>query len=144
MAEAIQEPPRLRPRRLAVVGVVLVAGLAAAWWLKVNGPGGLLPGCTFNKLTGLHCPGCGMTRATSAALDWRLWDAFRYNPVGMIVFPLAVFALGLEALGWVRGTQPRWRLRPGVRTTWVLVITIFGFAILRNLPWWPFTLLAPP
>ena len=35
-----------------------------------------LPGCTFHQLTGLNCPGCGMTRAAYATLHGRLGEAF--------------------------------------------------------------------
>ena len=36
--------------------------------------------CMFHNLTGLDCPGCGMTRAAHALLHGRLYQAFRFNP----------------------------------------------------------------
>lgn len=133
----------MRPNRaiLAALGVLVVT--IALWALREQGPDARwMPGCLFHKVTGLHCPGCGMTRATVAAARGDLAAAFRYNPVGMVVFPLAVVALGVELLGWVWGRRIGWHPRP--RLAWTLVAVIVAFWILRNLPWWPFTLLAPP
>ena len=43
----------------ALGGLALVA---AALVLREHGPAGWLPACTFHEITGLHCPGCGLTR----------------------------------------------------------------------------------
>ncbi len=126
-----------------IVGVLVLA--CAAFQLRQSGSSGLpwLPSCMLHKFTGLHCPGCGMTRAAYATLHGRLLDAFRFNPVGMILLPLACIGLGLEILGWVRGKPLPFRLKVGTRGALVILWIVVGFWILRNLPWWPFTLLAP-
>jgi len=135
----------MRPNR-AILATLGLLGLAVAFWLlREHGPSARwLPGCTFHRLTGLHCPGCGMTRAAAALAHGNLAAAFRFNPVGMVLLPLALVGLGLEAFGWIRAKPPRYRLQPGARAAWLLVWLVIAFWILRNLPWWPFTLLAPP
>lgn len=136
----------MRRDRALWVLLLLFALAAAAWLLRQHGPNSLpwFPGCTFQRLTGLDCPGCGMTRAAHATLHGRIGEAFRYNPVGMILFPLAVAGLGIEALGWVREKPLPFRLKVGAVGAWGIVWIVLGFWILRNLPWWPCTLLAPP
>lgn len=126
------------------LGVLSLA--IAAFALRQSGPSGLpwLPPCLFHRWTGLNCAGCGMTRAAHAALNGEIAQAFRFNPVGMILLPLAVFGLALEAAGWVRGKPLPFRLYLGAKTGWILVGIIVSFWILRNIPAWPFTLLAPP
>jgi len=124
-----------------------VLGLSfAAFSLKQNGPAGLpwMPPCLFNRLTGLLCPGCGMTRATWAGFNGNVAQAFRFNPLGMILLPLAALALTIEVIGWVRGRPLPFRLHLGLKSGGVLVGMIFLFWIMRNIPEWPFTLLAPP
>ena len=46
--------------------------------------------CLFRALFGVRCPGCGMTRALSCALHGRWRDAWRYNPLVVVVLPLLV------------------------------------------------------
>lgn len=36
--------------------------------------------CPFKVVTGIDCPGCGMTRAITSLIDGRPGDAFLYNP----------------------------------------------------------------
>lgn len=51
--------------------------------------------CLFSKVLGVRCPGCGMTRAVSCAFHGRFRDAVRYNPLVVLVLPLA-------AIEWLR------------------------------------------
>jgi hypothetical protein len=125
-------------------GVCLL--MLAAYALYQKGPSGLawLPGCSFHKLTGFNCPGCGMTRAAYATLHGHFAQAFRDNPVGMVLLPLAFLALGIQLLGWVRGRPMSFQIEVGSKGAWMIVIVIICFWILRNIPDWPFTLLSPP
>lgn len=129
------------------VGVVLVGGLllaGAAAFVAVVPPtaGSFYPKCEFHQLTGLHCPGCGLTRSAHHLLTGRPLQAVGDNLFG----PLA-----LVWLGWEAGRRGRARLRgrpdPGwwVRADWVpwLLGALALFTVLRNVPAWPLTLLAP-
>ena len=123
---------------LAVLGFALIA-------LHGQGPGAAwLPGCLFHQVTGLDCPGCGMTRAAHAALHGDLVAAFRFNPLGVVLLPLALLGIALETAAWVRGKPLPWTFRVGGRWAWGIVAAVFVFWITRNIPLWPFTLLAPP
>ncbi|MES2923274.1 MAG: DUF2752 domain-containing protein [Verrucomicrobiota bacterium] len=133
-------------QRACWLALGLIALGVAGFLLYQWGPFGQLwlPGCLFHQLTGLNCPGCGMTRAAHATLHGRPGEAFRFNPVGMILLPLACVGVGIELLGWVRGRPLPFRLNVGSSGAWAIVWIVIGFWILRNLPWWPFTLLSPP
>lgn len=48
--------------------------------------------CTFRQLTHLDCPSCGLTRAFRAMGRLRLAEAFGYNPLGPLVFVVALGA----------------------------------------------------
>lgn len=52
----------------------------------------LSPGCTFRRLTGISCPGCGGTRAAGALLRGDIWGACRYN----LLLPISLLALLIE------------------------------------------------
>jgi len=82
------------------VGVLLAAMVVAGVGHRVFGwdlgewlP--WLPGCAFRSVTGIPCPGCGMTRAFLLLSQLRLVDAFAMNPAS----PALLTAL---AGWWVR------------------------------------------
>lgn len=54
-------------------------------------------GCIFRKVTGIPCPGCGMTRAHLAALGFRFQRAFHYHPLWFLPIPLAAVQLFFPA-----------------------------------------------
>ena len=136
---------KMRSDRALLVALAVLALTWAAHTLYQRGPSGLgwYPGCVFHKVTGLHCPGCGMTRAAYAALHGDFGHAFRMNPVGMVLLPLAVVGLGIEVVGWVRNRPLPFRLHFGARGSWSIAFIVIVFGVLRNIPVWPFTLLAP-
>jgi hypothetical protein len=135
----------IRPGRLLLV-LGGAAVLAFGCFLLVRlGPGWpFWPGCLFHRTTGLECPGCGMTRAAHALLTGDLARAFRCNPLGVVLLPLALLGCALELAGWVRARPLPWRLHFGVVGTWILAGAVIAFGILRNIPMWPFSLLSPP
>jgi hypothetical protein len=101
------------------------------------------PRCQFHSCTGLHCPGCGTTRALNAALNGCFAQALAYNALAFIVLPV---------LGWslFRSLQTWYFHRPATEIssssgllTRLLVILVLAFGVIRNLPWFPFTVLAP-
>jgi hypothetical protein len=126
------------PRLAVVLGILGVLGWGA-WQLRESGPGAVpyLPGCYFRKVTGLDCPGCGMTRGMSAALNGRFGQALALNPLGMILLPLALIGLAPEVYNWTVKRPIAWRLRLGRKVTWAIVVAVFAFWVLRNTPWWP-------
>ena len=63
-------------RRYLVIVALLGAGLAGVlWWF--NPAEARLSLCTFHRMTGLDCPGCGATRATHELLHGRIVAAWR-------------------------------------------------------------------
>ena len=125
--------------RLAIVATGIIVLGCMAWQLREHGPGGvpILPGCHFRKWTGLDCPGCGMTRAAAAALNGHVVEAFKFNPLGIILLPIAVIGLMPGIFNWVARKPVAWRLRPSPIVTWLILSSIILFWIVRNQPWWP-------
>ena len=135
----------MRWDRALALTLGLLFAVFLAWLLYQNGPSAAwLPGCLFHRWTGFDCPGCGMTRAANATLHGRFGEAFRFNPLGMVLLPAALLGLGLESIGWVRDRPPPVKFRIGGRWAWWLLAVLLAFWVLRNVPLWPFTLLAPP
>lgn len=93
--------------------------------------------CPIKKLTGLYCPGCGITRMFFSILQLDFYQAFRYNPLVFISLPFFIFFY-LQSLFTKK--EPLYNKVP--TKVWVALIIIFIiYGILRNIPF--FTFLAP-
>ncbi|MGE9267713.1 MAG: DUF2752 domain-containing protein [Verrucomicrobiales bacterium] len=122
------------PLRLAISGAFLLAAvlvLAGVWqgaaWL---------PPCLFHEVTGLDCPGCGLTRACSDALHGRFWQAFQHNPLGVILTPLAVVAMSVMLGQWLLGRPVRAPFGNGWARGILALVLLFW--VLRNVPGFEF------
>ena len=133
-------------RVLRLAGPVLcgcVLAGAAAYVAAVDpaAPGTHVPACPLYELTGLWCPGCGLTRATHALLRGHLGAAFGYN----LFFPLFLGAIVVGWLAWMRAAlaKPamRWLTRLPVWTGPTIAVTLLVFGVLRNMD--SFRVLAP-
>lgn len=98
--------------------------------------------CPFRLLTGLPCPGCGMTRAWVFALHGNLGRALAENPFVLVTLPLAVVfvMVGVRAaLTHDRTPNPTQLLRritSGAAGRWALRLVVaswIGFGIVRAL-----------
>jgi Protein of unknown function (DUF2752) len=103
---------------------------------------GVFPPCPFLWLTGWYCPGCGSLRALHQLLAGNLTAACAFNPFAVLSFPFLAYAAVSRTAFLLRG-----RYRPRVFLPgwfiWTLGAAIITFGILRNLPIYPFHLLAP-
>jgi len=102
----------------------------------------LLPACAFRRITGLYCPGCGGTRCTKHLLNGDLPGALAMNPVIVVLFLVAASIIGIAVVREWKGRPDAFPLIPGW-LAWTLTVMVVGFALARNLPWWPFILLTP-
>ena len=120
---------------LAVCALLLVAGFAAAAWMRPNDSGvGThqqlgLPPCGLLTWTGVRCPSCGLTTSLSYLMDGEVVRSVRTQPVGLFIAAVSVLAIAACVDAAARG---RWRLRPGPLLCAVAAIwAINGVAIGR-------------
>jgi hypothetical protein len=92
----------------------------------------IFPPCPLHHYTGLWCPGCGTTRAMHQLLHGNVAAAFRFNPLAISLLPVMGY---LVVRGEENAIKPVW--------IWTLLGVVVVFGVLRNIPIYPFTLLAP-
>jgi hypothetical protein len=128
-------PPKIAPsgtRLPAIILTIVALTIAATVFLFNPATHSFYPVCQFHRLTGLNCPGCGMTRAVYALLHGDFMMALRDNA-------LFVVALGMLALrgGWFALNQFRGRANGEffpAKLLWLLLAVALVFTGLRNLP----------
>ena len=91
----------------------------------------VFPPCPVHWLTGLYCPGCGSLRAIHNLLHGRFATAISLNPLMVISIPIVVLMF----------LNPAWFYKRWI--PWAAFFILITYGILRNIPAWPFTLLAP-
>ncbi len=128
------------PFRIAfgiVIPLLIIAGLLFRYY--VGNP--MI--CIFYELTHLYCPGCGSGRALLALLRLDIGGALSYN----FFFVIFLLPIGYYLLKLYLKVVLRRDLLPFPRLNgaagYVVIFLLFLFGILRNIPLYPFTLLAP-
>jgi hypothetical protein len=86
------------------LGLPIVAAGVAAWDPARHGGPTL---CPIRALTGVPCPGCGLTRATGALLRGRWGDAIDLHPLILLAALQLAIVWGLVVLAFARGALPR-------------------------------------
>jgi hypothetical protein len=129
--------------QIAGLTAAAIAAVVGFWLLRNFDPNAAhspFPECMFHALTGWWCIGCGMTRALHALAHGDVPRAFAMNPLAM-----SVLAISPVWVAWKMGWQPK-LLLPAVKLVaepkfWLVLLPLYWIG--RNLPWFPFTLLAP-
>lgn len=128
-------PPKLAPVNARLAGIILsitTLGIASVVYFFNPETAKFYPVCQFHHLTGLNCPGCGMTRAIYALMHGNFPDALQDNALLVLV----LVALAIRGAWFWRNKlrcQPNGEFFPVV-FLWPLLILAIIFTILRNLP----------
>ncbi len=130
-----------RPAWLAPLALLGCMGLAFTYVL-MNDPSDNqrdpLGPCAFKAVTGLDCPGCGGTRMVWYLLHGDLVQAGRHHLMAFLAAPVLAWAYLAWGMKRAFGLSLPTRRIPPVVWGGFLVATGL-FAVLRNLPWEPFS-----
>ena len=118
-----------RAKRILKRNLVLLAiGLAYVLWVRVTGIG--IP-CLFYTVTGLKCPGCGISRMLLSLLRLDFRATFRYNPFLLLTSPILMFLLIESDLQYVRNKRRKTIL--GQVLLWGEIVGLLAYGIIRNI-----------
>lgn len=130
-------------QRLLAGGALILFGAACAFVGFFNpSTVGFFPACPLLSITGIACPGCGLTRGFHALFHGDFLTAMSFNAL----IPLYVFGflylIGMLLSVALRGkTLPYKVFAPSFFGFYLVVSITFG--VIRNIPAYPFTVLYP-
>lgn len=129
--------------KIIKIGLLLgIIGVAVLFFVLDPNKHELFPRCLFHSITGGYCPGCGSQRALHSLLHFDIGGVIRYNflflPAGFLILYHYLHPFLNRAFGWKLPNLFYMKY-----TGWVVFSIVILFWIARNLPWYPFTVLAP-
>lgn len=122
-------PERINKTILLRIGVLAGVFVLSPFWVW-HGPGF----CLFHRLTGLDCPGCGMTRAFHAISHGEFTQALSFNLLSIAVYAFFMGILLRDIVYLFTGTRiylPT-PLRLEGLFGYVVLFAVIGYAVLRN------------
>ena len=80
----------MKKRLYKVISIYLCLLLIFVVYFVVNNKTGFYIPCFFHEITGLDCPGCGITRCLFYLVNLNIKDAFLVNPLIFLYLPFIV------------------------------------------------------
>lgn len=122
-------------KQLKTVGILGIVGLGYYFLTQLTPF--RIP-CLFQKITGLACPGCGVTHFCIRVLHMDFWGAARENLALTVLLPIWIAAAFIRTV-W----RPKWLQKNSCGEQillWGSVALLLVFGIVRNLPGMEFLL----
>lgn len=88
--------------------------------------------CPFHEITGLYCPGCGLTRMIKSIAYLDFYQAFRYNPLLFICSPFVLFLYINYAYSKIFNKKSYYERIPKV-VWYICLIIVLIYWVLRNI-----------
>ncbi len=89
--------------------------------------------CIFRSITGMLCPGCGMTHALSSIAQGKFLEAMGYNALSLTVCPFIAMFLLVRAFKYIKTGQEEFSLVEIIFLIICLVLCVWYFLFRNNL-----------
>lgn len=91
--------------------------------------------CIFYKITGLYCPGCGITRLLFSLINLDIYQAFCYNPLVFILIIIGIIYLIIKGFIYFK-LKKEIKIPNNIYIILIAISIVYG--ILRNIPGFDF------
>lgn len=123
----------MKQRALKVIrygAVLIIAGCAYAFFGYKTGM--TIP-CVFRLITGLKCPGCGVTHMLIQLMRLDFKDAWNCNQAVMLMLPVFLYLLCTGLYRYIKyGTKKQPKHETVIEIALIIILILFG--IVRNIP----------
>lgn len=124
---------------ILIIGIIITPIVINIYYnLYYNHNHNLIIPCIFNKITGLYCPGCGITRMIFSIFKLEIYQAFRYNPLVFCMVPFILFYFIDMVIKWIKGDNNYLYQKINDKVWLILLIITITFGVLRNIPLFKF------
>lgn len=111
--------------------IILLIGIIYFTWYRLTHLG--IP-CVFHLLTGLYCPGCGITRMFISLSQLKFWEAIQHNCFVLLFLPYGVFVYVRNCVHLLI-TGEKYQYKKYQRYIFfVILILACVFGVIRNIP----------
>ncbi len=118
-------------RRTKVIRIALIlTGIGAIYTLFAHFTGIGIP-CPIYWITGLQCPGCGISRMFLSMLRLDFLAAFHYNPAVFCLLPIFFLVGARKVYLYIRYNKRNDFFCDVI--IWIMIAVLMLFGILRNL-----------
>jgi hypothetical protein len=127
---------------ITIIAIVAIAFVLIFFFCFNPSETAFFPKCPIYSFTGFYCSGCGSQRAIHQFLHGNILEGLKYN---VLVLLLAVVILydWLVKLIDVLFNKKITNLLHNPKTTYLILLIVVLFGILRNITIFPFTVLSP-
>jgi len=87
--------------------------------------------CIYRELFNIYCAGCGFTRMIESMINLKFYQAFRYNPLFFILFIIFIPYVVYQVYLYIKYGNIK---KPSLKLLIILVIILFIYMFLRNIP----------
>ena len=123
--------------------MLLLIGVIAFLYFSINPSEiGFFPKCPLYSTTGVYCPGCGSQRAMHDILHLNIKGVIGHNLLFLLGLLIVIYHFIIEGITLFSKTKVN-NILYHPKTPIILLIIIIIYWILRNIPYYPFILLAP-
>ena len=123
----------MQKRVLKLSSILFLIGVVTIIYSVLFKFGIVIP-CVFYELTGLSCPGCGVTRMMFSLLKLDFYQAFRYNNLIFLFIPF-ILVYVIDFIIKKLNNKSDYLYQKTSDKVWIilLVITLL-FGVFRNIP----------
>lgn len=86
--------------------------------------------CVFHEITGLECPGCGITRCILSILKGNFKEAFHYNMLIFVSLPFVIVYTVYVSYNYIKGKE-YYKINNKFECFLLIIVILFG--IIRNI-----------
>ena len=123
--------PEIKVRlRKTLLKYSIILGIALAYLAFVLLTGIGIP-CVFHEITGLKCPGCGISRMFISLAKLDFVSAFKHNPFVFLTGPFIIAYIAFSEVKYIiSGSKQmgKWEI-----FLWVELALALAYAVLRNI-----------